>query len=476
MPTAASGLSHECKWQLLNMEVYCTRPHCPRPLNYFADLDETNVIRTVQQKYCTSCGMPLILAGRYIPTKVLGRGGFGAAFFARDRYTPTMRSCVVKQFLPSTSLSPTQLKLAQDLFEREAVVLEEVGYQHDQIPNLYAYFPVIVESSPPGRQEQYFYLVQEYITGENLEQELVQKGQFSESDAVEVLSSILKVLDFVHNQGIIHRDIKPSNIMRDKSGKLFLLDFGAVKLVTNSPVGKTGASTGIYSMGFAPPEQMSGGQVFPSTDLYALAVTIIILLTAKDVTELFDSYTNQWKWQNFVTTSPTLTSVLNRMLLPAANQRFQRASHVLEALSPPQPQPQPQPQQYPTEFQSSQTGTVSKSKRKFSLLEVLAGAGFSGFEGGLIAIAVFTLIKSTPISLVISLVVISAMIFAQFQRWVGGSDLIIFPVITLPIVLVFLRGSLSIPEVLFYAVIAGLISIAVTSLFRLIYKLLSIIL
>lgn len=452
------------------MEVYCTRPHCPRPLNYFADLDETTVIRTVQQKYCTSCGMPLILAGRYIPTKVLGRGGFGAAFFARDRYTPTMRSCVVKQFLPSTSLSPTQLKLAQDLFEREAVVLEEVGYQHDQIPNLYAYFPVIVESSPPGRQEQYFYLVQEYINGENLEQELVQKGQFSESDALFILSSILKVLDFVHNQGIIHRDIKPSNIMRDKSGKLFLLDFGAVKLVTNSPVGKTGASTGIYSMGFAPPEQMSGGQVFPSTDLYALAVTIIILLTAKDVTELFDSYTNQWKWQNFVTTSPTLTSVLNRMLLPAANQRFQSATDVLEALGTPQ---QPQQLQHPTQLQSSQTGTLTASKRKFSLLEVLTGAGFSGFEGGLIAIAVFTLIKSIPISLVISLVVISAMIFAQFRRWVGGSDLIIFPVITLPIVLFFLQGSLTIPEVLFYAVIAGLISIAITSLFRLIYKLLS---
>ncbi len=455
------------------MEVYCTRPHCPRPLNYFADLDETTVIRTVQQKYCTSCGMPLILAGRYIPTKVLGRGGFGAAFFARDRYTPTMRSCVVKQFLPSTSLSPTQLKLAQDLFEREAVVLEQIGYQHDQIPNLYAYFPVIVESSPPGRQEQYFYLVQEYINGVNLEQELVQKGQFSEPDAVFILSSILKVLEFVHNQGIIHRDIKPSNIMRDTNGKLFLLDFGAVKLVTNSPTGTFGASTGIYSIGFAPPEQMSGGQVFPSTDLYALAVTIIILITAKDVTELFDSYTNQWKWQNFVITSPTLTSVINRMLLPAANQRFQSATDVLKALSTPQ---QPQKLQHQTQLQSPQTATPTTSKRNFSLLEVLTGAGFSGFEGGLIAIAVFTLIKSTPISLFISLLVISAMIFAQFRRWVGGSDLIILPVITLPIVLFFLRGSLTIPEVLFYALIAGLIAIAVTSLFKLIYKVLSIIL
>lgn len=469
------------------MEVYCTRPHCPRPLNHFTDFDETAVIRTAQQKYCTSCGMPLILAGRYISSKLLGRGGFGAAFLARDRYTPTMRSCVVKQFLPAGSLSPTQLKLAQDLFEREAVVLEEVGYQHAQIPDLYAYFPVIVDSWPVGRQEQFFYLVQEYINGENLEQELVRFGQFSELDAVFVLRSILKILEFVHNRGIIHRDIKPSNIMRDINGKLFLLDFGAVKLITNPLTGTLGASTGVYSMGFAPPEQMSGGQVFPSTDLYALAVTIIILLTGKDATELFDSYTNQWKWESLVNTNPTLASVLNRMLLPAASQRFQTATDVLNALDTLQPQQlqqqiQAQHQhstqvqhQQPTELQQSQRPHQT-SLRQFSLSEILTGAGFSGLEGGLIAIALMTLIKSQPISLGISVIVISVMIFAQFRRWVGGSDLIIFPVITLPIVLFFLRGSLTIPQVLFYAVIASLISIAVTSLFRLIYKVLSMIL
>ncbi|BAZ15862.1 serine/threonine protein kinase [Calothrix sp. NIES-4071] len=455
------------------MEVYCTRPHCPRPLNHFTDLDETALIRTAQQKYCTSCGMPLILAGRYIPTKLLGRGGFGAAFLALDRYTPAMRSCVVKQFLPAGSLSSTQLKVAQDLFEREAVVLEEIGYQHDQIPDLYAYFPVIVESVPLGRQEQFFYLVQEYINGENLEQELIQKGKFSESDAVFVLSSILKILEFVHNRGIIHRDIKPSNIMRDKSGKLFLLDFGAVKLITNSLTGTLGASTGIYSLGFAPPEQMSGGQVFPSTDLYALAVTIIILLTGKDATELFDSYTNQWKWENLVNTSRTLTSILNRMLLPAANQRFQTATDVLNALS--SLQLQQAQHQHQTQLQPSQQVTHLTSKAQFSLSQILIGAGFSGLEGGLIAIALMTLIKSPAISLGISVIVISLMIFAQFRRWVGGSDLIIFPLITLPIVLYLVRASLSIPQVLFYAVIAGLISIAVTSLFRLIYKVLSMI-
>ena len=196
------------------MEIYCTRPQCPRPQNHLVDLDDSATLRTAQQKYCTTCGMPLILAGRYLPIKLLGKGGFGAAFLSRDRYTPGMRQCVVKQFLPAGNLSPTQLKVAQDLFEREAVVLEEIGSQHDQIPELFAFFPVIVTGLQANQQDQFFYLVQEYIDGENLEDELVRRGKFSESEVLFVLHSILPVLQFVHNKGIIHRDIKPSNIIR----------------------------------------------------------------------------------------------------------------------------------------------------------------------------------------------------------------------------------------------------------------------
>ena len=100
------------------MEVYCTRSGCPRPQNYFGDLENSATLKTVQQKYCTTCGMPLILVGRYLPLKLLGQGGFGAAFLARDRYTPRMRSCVVKQFKPAGDLTPAQLEIAQQLFER----------------------------------------------------------------------------------------------------------------------------------------------------------------------------------------------------------------------------------------------------------------------------------------------------------------------------------------------------------------------
>jgi serine/threonine protein kinase len=465
------------------MEVYCTRPRCPRPQNYFADLDDVTTLKTTQQKYCISCGMPLLLDGRYVTIKLLGRGGFGAAFLARDRRIPGMRQCVVKQFQPAGNLTPTQLQQAQLMFEREAEVLAEIGNEHEQIPDLFAFFPVIVNSLQPGEQDQFFYLVQEYIDGQNLEEELAQQGQFSEQQVLEVLQEILKILKFVHERGIIHRDIKPSNIMRRRDGKLFLLDFGAVKQVANVASGAP-SSTGIYSLGFAPPEQMTGGQVFPSTDLYALAVTIITLLTDREATQLFDAYTNQWKWRSQVNVSPHLANVLDNMLLPAANQRFQSAQQVLDALkSQALAATQINSPSVTLPPQSPQSSTPSKphtpvTQPTFSTLELLTGAAFSGFEGALIAIALFSLVKSPEITLIVASIILGLLIFAQTRRWIEKFDLLIIPAITFAIIffLPFLQGGLDIQSVIILAVAASLVAISLTAVFRLIYKLLSLIL
>ncbi|MDZ8184314.1 MAG: serine/threonine-protein kinase [Nostoc sp. ChiSLP02] len=465
------------------MEVYCTRPGCPRPQNYFADLDDITTLKTTQQKYCISCGMPLLLDGRYVTVKLLGRGGFGAAFLARDRRIPGMRQCVVKQFQPAGNLTSTQLQQAQLMFEREAEVLAQIGNEHEQIPDLFAFFPVILNSLQPGHQDQFFYLVQEYIDGQNLEEELAQRGKFSEPQVLEVLQEILKILKFVHERGIIHRDIKPSNIMRRRDGKLFLLDFGAVKQVANIAVGAA-SSTGIYSLGFAPPEQITGGQVFPSTDLYALAVTAITLLTDKEATQLFDAYSNQWQWRSHVNVSPRLANILDHMLLPAANQRFQSAQEVIDAINSPHLAPTqinplsatlpPQPRQSP----SPPVPRTPRTQPAFSTLELLGGAAFSGFEGALIAIALLSLVKSLPIAFAVASLILGILIFAQTRRWIEKFDLLIIPAITFAIIffLPFLKGSLGIQAILILAVAASLVAISITAIFRLIYKLLSLIL
>ncbi len=328
------------------MQLHCTRPGCSRPVNFHPDLK--NSIQTASQLFCTNCGMPLILRGRYLPERLLGQGGFGAAYYACDRDTPTLRPCVVKLFQPSARLNQQQLQIAQQLFAREAEVLERLGNQHPQIPDLYAYFPIVVKSPASGQDEEYFYLVQEFIDGEDLEQILERRGTLPEGAVKAILVSILKVLEFVHSNGAIHRDIKPSNIMKTVDNQLYLLDFGAVKQVTGAA--SSARSTGIYTTGYAPPEQVTGGQVFPASDLYSLAVTCIVLLTGKETTELFDSYSNDWLWQKHVTIKDkNLALVLDKLLSASPQDRYSSAQAALDALMLSSgTQSVPKPTTYPT--------------------------------------------------------------------------------------------------------------------------------
>ncbi|MFN5873481.1 MAG: protein kinase domain-containing protein [Aphanizomenon sp.] len=451
------------------MEVFCTRPHCQHPQNHFPDLDDIKTLKTVPQKFCTNCGMPLILRDRYLPIKLLATGGFGAAFLAIDRDTPRMRQCVVKQFQPSGNLTEEALEKSRILFTQEAGVLEEIGNEHQQIPKLFAFFTITVPNLKINKSEQFFYLVQEYISGQTLEEELAKQGNFSELKILKILREILPVLQFIHDKGIIHRDIKPSNIIRHYDGRLFLLDFGAVKLIANT----SSSSTGIYSLGFAPPEQMQGNQVFPSTDLYALAVTLITLLTGKEANKLFDAYTNQWQWRSQISVNPRLAAILDKMLLSAANQRFQSAQEVLESLFPAPSTQTVLPPTQPPNLQPPQP--IKSVQPAFTIWELLAGAAFSGFEAALIAIALFSLVKNPIITLTVAAVILNGLIFAQTKRWLEKFDLLIIPAVSFAIIffIPFLRSNIAIEQVIILAIVAALISISVTALFRLVYKLMS---
>jgi serine/threonine-protein kinase len=459
--------------------------------------------------------MPQILAGRYLPLKLLGRGGFGAAFLARDRYTPMMRQCVVKQFQPSGNLTPDQLQLAQRLFEREAEVLEHLGNRHDQIPDLLAFFELDVPSRTPGETERFFYLVQEFIDGLNMEELLEQKQTFSEAEVTEMLREILKVLKFVHDNGSIHRDIKPSNIMRHRDGRYYLLDFGAVKQVTTTAAlatQKPDRSTGIYSKGYAPPEQVAGSVVYPATDLYALAVTCITLLTGKQPSDLFDPLSNSFKWRNQVQVSDHLADILDRLLLAAPNQRFQTAEQTLAALEAPPPMPSTpiapprsapasasQPLARPSKVPSPPAAPAPPPSpaplpaplappSNFSLLELLGSAAFTGFEGSLIAIALASLLGTSfvaPHFWLALLGIMTAMIVAQNRRWIEKIDLVLIAAISLGLViflaplnqavaaLIASTGSSKLIAIVLIAGFAGLLTVAITIVFRLIYNLLS---
>lgn len=445
------------------MEVICTRPHCPRPRNQCLDLDDSNRLTSIEQKYCITCGMPLILGGRYLPERLLGQGGFGAAFLAVDRYSPKKAKCVIKQFQPSGNLSPQALEKAKNLFFQEAHVLEDLGREHPQIPDLYAFFPLTVKNQLTGEEEQFFYLAQEYIDGKNLEEILQQQQKpFQESEVKNILKELLLILKFIHENGSIHRDIKPSNIMRSQNGRLYLLDFGAVKQATNNPSNTQEKSTTIYSAGFAPPEQQLGNQVSASTDLYALAATCVILLTNRDPDELYDPQKQIWNWQNYAPNiSADLARVFNKMLLANPRDRFQSCEEVLTALNPPPPSPPPSP--------IPPASPVMRKTSRFSLGETFANAAFTGFEGTLLVIALNSLVPSAGI--VIAFMILGGLVLALFKKVIEGKDLPILAAITLAFLLIpQLQNGLSFPEIAIIAVMAAIGAIAITAFFRLIYQ------
>lgn len=482
------------------MDLYCTRLGCSKPSNSFSDLDDPVTLKNVEQKYCLFCGMPLILLGRYLPSKLLGQGGFGAAFLARDRYTPGMRHCVVKQFQPSMNLNPTQLQIAHELFEREAEALENMGNAHPQIPDLYAFFELAVPAWQPGYQNRFFYLVQEFIDGLTMEEELAQQGPFSTESLLEMMREILTILDFVHTRGAIHRDIKPSNIMRHRNGRIYLLDFGAVRQVTKG----NPKSTGIYSEGFAPPEQMAGGEIYPSSDLYALAVTCLLLLTGKPPNELYEAYSNSWRWRDDVPNlPPVVADVLDRMLKATPKERFQSATEVLQALAS---LPVPVSSLSPAAASSSQHLSTASSKpfpptiapvhpvaspvshlskrtviEPFSMPDLLSSAGLIGFEAGLLAIALVSLLGTTLVSAGFWLILLAGLVFAQSRRVIQQTDVLILAGLSFALIAFIpsLRqviAPIANNSVMTLAVIAmavGCFAIAVMILLRLLYLVLS---
>lgn len=288
---------------------YCLNPNCPTPQNPSG----TN--------FCYTCGSKLLLKERYRAVKPIGQGGFGRTFLATDEDKPSKPQCVIKQFFPSAQ-GTSNLQKAAELFNQEAVQLDELG-KHPQIPALMAYFT----------QDNWQYLVQEFIDGSTLAEELIQKGAFNESQIRQLLDDLLNVLQFVHSHQVIHRDIKPENIIRRKSdNKLVLVDFGAAKTTTGAALQKTGTSIG--SPEYVAPEQSRGRAVF-SSDIYSLGVTCIYLLTCMSPFDLYDLREDTWVWRQYAKhpVSNQLGKILDKMLENAINRRYQSVAEVLKDLN-----------------------------------------------------------------------------------------------------------------------------------------------
>ena len=265
-----------------------------------------------------------LLDRRYEVTQVLGAGGFGRTYLARDTRRPGHPTCVVKQLKPLSN-EPSFLETARRLFNSEAETLEQLG-NHDQIPRLLAYF----------EEDQEFYLVQEFIEGHTLTQELQPGQRWDESRVITMLEEVLTILDFVHSHGVIHRDIKPDNLIRRNSdNKLVLVDFGAVKQIRTqfaATQGRASNTVAVGTPGYMASEQALG-QPRPSSDIYALGIIGIQALTGlMPVNFQEDLSTGEILWQNLVPVSRGFATILTKMVRYHFKDRYQSASEALQAL------------------------------------------------------------------------------------------------------------------------------------------------
>lgn len=266
-----------------------------------------------------------VLKGRYAVRSTIGQGGMGRTYLAQDleRFNET---CVLKEFIPPQDSEEVTEK-AKELFRREASVLYQI--RHPQVPEFRATF----------ESEDRLLLVQDYVEGKNYRNLLLDRlkvGQtFSENEIFALMQQLLPVLSYLHGHNIIHRDISPENLMlRSQDNLPVLIDFGVVQETTaklNSQMGIP-ASTVAGKAGYAPPEQLQSGNAYANSDLYALAVTSIVLLTGREPSELFDSINLAWNWQQFANVNPAFARVINQMLSYKPTNRYRSADEVSQAM------------------------------------------------------------------------------------------------------------------------------------------------
>ncbi len=266
-----------------------------------------------------------LLDGRYQIIEVIETGEFGQTYLAKDIRRPGEPQCFVKHLRPGTK-EQKLINTTRRLFQKEAEVLEKLG-QHEQIPQLFAYF----------EENEEFFLVESFIAGHSLSTEIVPGKPLKEEQLIPLLKELLEILVFVHGQGVIHRDIKPANLIRRYSdNKLVLIDFGSVKEIhiaqRQAPV-----TVRIGTLEYMPIEQFQYNPQLNS-DIYALGMIGIQAMTglpAYDLPKLRDlknSNKGEIVWRHLAVCSQALADVLDNMVRYDFRERYQSAAEALADL------------------------------------------------------------------------------------------------------------------------------------------------
>ena len=257
-----------------------------------------------------------IIGDRYRIVGLLGEGGSGATYEVQDLQSKS------RQALKALSLKGISDWKALELFEREAKVLASL--EHTAIPSYLDYFHI---DSPTNRA---FYIAQELAPGESLAALVSSGWRANEQEARRIAREILEILVYLHSltPAVIHRDIKPQNIIRAQDGRIFLVDFGAVRQSQYTTMAR--GSTVVGTFGYMAPEQFIG-QAVEGTDLYGLGATLLFLLTHRSPADL-PVERLKINFRDRVEVSGSFADWLEKMLEPDIEERFSSAKEALSAL------------------------------------------------------------------------------------------------------------------------------------------------
>jgi serine/threonine protein kinase/Flp pilus assembly protein TadD len=205
---------------------------------------------------------PGVLFGeRYEILGVLGQGGMGAVYKARDRELD--RLIALKVIRPELATDPAILQR----FKQELILSRNITHKN------------VVRIYDLGEAEGIRFISMEYVDGEDLRTILRREGKLSPKDAIAVVEQVCRALDSAHSEGVIHRDLKPQNIMRDKHGRIVVMDFGLARSLGDSGLTQTGAIVG--TMEYMSPEQALGGTLDQRSDIFSVGLIFYELLTGK---------------------------------------------------------------------------------------------------------------------------------------------------------------------------------------------------
>lgn len=267
-----------------------------------------------------------VLGGRYEILEMLGEGGMGAVYKARDNEVD--RLVGLKVIRPELAGHPEILRR----FKQELILARQITHKN------------VIRIYDLGESEGLKFITMEYVDGEDLRSILHRSTKIPPAEAVTIMQQVCRGLDACHSEGVIHRDLKPSNIMRDKSGKVLVMDFGLAHNAEAVGLTQTGAVLGTFE--YMSPEQAQGLEIGPTSDIYSTGLIFYELLTGKvayEAPSAMASLLKRTKERAAAASTVeksvprTLSAIVSRCIEPKPGDRYQSMAELLADLEAYQP-------------------------------------------------------------------------------------------------------------------------------------------